>query len=190
MTLIIVTILILSYLLIATSNLTKVNKTAIAIFAAAAGWVLYICYGTDFVMSQHSAEYTDFLGGAVPTSTAVKHYIAQNIFLKYVGRGAEIVLFLLATMTIVEILNNNGCFDFLTELMKTRKSRKLLWMMTGITFVISANLDNITTTTMMLVVMHGLIPNRRHRMIYGCAIVLAANCGGALTVIAAPSGLL
>lgn len=190
MTLIIVTILILSYLLIATSNLTKVNKTAIAIFAAAAGWVLYICYGTDFVMSQHSAEYTDFLGGAVPTSTAVKHYIAQNIFLKYVGRGAEIVLFLLATMTIVEILNNNGCFDFLTELMKTRKSRKLLWMMTGITFVISANLDNITTTTMMLVVMHGLIPNRRHRMIYGCAIVLAANCGGALTVIGDPTGLL
>ncbi|RRD00892.1 SLC13 family permease [Prevotella sp. OH937_COT-195] len=190
MTLIIVTILILSYLLIATSNLTKVNKTAIAIFAAAVGWVLYICYGTDFVMSQHSAEYIDFLGGAIPTSTAVKHYIAQNIFLKYVGRGAEIVLFLLATMTIVEILNNNGCFDFLTELMKTRNSRKLLWMMTGITFVVSANLDNITTTTMMLVVMHGLIPNRRHRIIYGCAIVLAANCGGALTVIGDPTGLL
>ena len=67
MTLIIVTILILSYLLIATSNLTKVNKTAIAIFAAAAGWVLYICYGTDFVMSQHSAEYTDFLGTVLPS---------------------------------------------------------------------------------------------------------------------------
>lgn len=190
MTLIIVTILILSYLLIATSNLTKVNKTAIAIFAAAVGWVLYICYGTDFVMSQHPDEYTDFLGGAVPTSSAVKHYIAQNIFLKYVGKGAEIVLFLLATMTIVEILNNNGCFDFLTELMRTRKSKKLLWMMTGITFLVSANLDNITTTTMMLVVMHGLIPNRRYRIIYGCAIVLAANCGGALTVIGDPTGLL
>jgi Na+/H+ antiporter NhaD/arsenite permease-like protein len=107
-----------------------------------------------------------------------------------VGKGAEIVLFLLATMTIVEILNNNGCFDFLTELMRTRKSKKLLWMMTGITFLVSANLDNITTTTMMLVVMHGLIPNRRYRIIYGCAIVLAANCGGALTVIGDPTGLL
>ncbi|MGP1465788.1 MAG: SLC13 family permease [Prevotella koreensis] len=190
MTLIIAAILILSYLLIATANLTKVNKTAIAIFAAAVGWVLYICFGTDFVMIRHPSEYTDFLGGAVPTSSAVKHYIAQNIFLKYVGRGAEIVLFLLSTMTIVEILNNNGCFDFLTEMMRTRSSKKLLWMMTGITFLVSANLDNITTTTMMLVVMHGLIPNRRHRMIYGCAIVLAANCGGALTVIGDPTGLL
>lgn len=92
-------------------------------------------------------------------------------------------------MTIVEILNNNGCFDFLSELLRTRNSRKLLWMITIITFVISANLDNLTTTTMMLVIMHKLLPNRRQRMIYGSAIVLAANCGGALTVIGDPNGL-
>ena len=153
------------------------------------GWVLYICYGTDFVMSQHPSEYIDFLGGANPTSVAVKEYIAQNIYLKYVGRGAELVIFLLATMTIVEILNNNGCFDFFRELLKTRHSKKLLWMMTLITFVVSANMDNLTVTTMMLVLMHELIPNRRHRMVYGSAIVIAANCGGALTVIGDPVGL-
>ena len=190
MTLIIVTILILSYLLIATSNLTKVNKTAIAIFAAAVGWVLYICYGTDFVMSQHPDEYTDFLGGAVPTSSAVKHYIAQNIFLKYVGKGAEIVLFLLATMTIVEILHNNGCFDFLTPMVRTRKSKRLLWSVAAVTFIISANLDNLTTTTLMLVVVHNLLSQRRLRFIYGSAVVISANTGGALTVIGDPAGIL
>lgn len=63
-------------------------------------------------------------------------------------------------------------------------------MMAIITFVISANLDNLTTTTMMLVIMHKLLPNRRQRMIYGSAIVLAANCGGALTVIGDPNGLI
>jgi len=189
MALVIVAILFIGYVLIATGNITKVNKAAVAMFAGTVGWVLYISYGTDFVMGQHPREYVDFLVGATPTSTAVKHFVAQNIFLKYVGKGAEIVFFLLSTMTIVEILVNNGCFDFITECLRTRNSRKLLWIMAVITFLISANLDNLTTTTMMLVIMHGILPNRRQRMIYGCAIVLAANCGGALTVIGDPIGL-
>ena len=126
MTLVIVVILLIAYVLIATELLTKVNKAAVAVFAGTVGWILYICYGTDFVMSQHPNDYFDFLSGAVPTSSVVKEYIAQNVFLKYVGRGAEIVLFLLATMTIVEILHNNGCFDFVSQLLKTRRSRRLL----------------------------------------------------------------
>ena len=190
MALIIVSILIIGYMLIAMGHVTKMNKAAIAMFAGTVGWVLYICYGTDFVMSQHPREYSDFLSGAAATSANVKHFIAQNIFIKYVGKGAEIVLFLLSTMTIVEILDNNGCFDFLSEWMRTRSSRRLLWTMAGITFIISANLDNLTTTTMMLVIMHKLLPNRRQRMVFGSAIVLAANCGGALTVIGDPNGLL
>lgn len=189
MALIIVAIFVVGFLLIATENLTNVNKAAVAIFAGTLGWVLYICYGTDFVMSQHSADYTDFLSGAVPTSVAVKEYIASNIFLKYVGHAASVVLFLLATMTIVEILSNNGCFDFLKQLLRTRSSQKMLWMLAIITFIISANLDNLTTTVMMLTIMHEILPNRRHRMIFGSAIVLAANWGGTLTVIGDPSQL-
>lgn len=189
MTLIIVAILLLSYVLIATEKFTNVNKSAVAIFAGTVGWVLYICWGTDFVMHEHQGEYIDFLNGAVATSTAVKEYIAENIFLKYVGRAAEIVLFLLSTMTIVEILLNNGCFDFLTPWIRTRKSHKLLWMLTACTFLLSANLDNLTTTSIMLVVMHNLLPNRRYRLVYGSAVVIAANAGGALTVIGDPAGL-
>ena len=71
---IIIAILILGYLLIATSSLTKVNKAAIAVFTGTVGWVLYICYGTSFVMSQHPLEYTDFLQGMEPTSVTVKQY--------------------------------------------------------------------------------------------------------------------
>lgn len=189
MTLIIITILLLCYVLIATENVTNVNKAAAAIFAGAVGWVLYICYGTDYVMSQHPSEYIDFLNGASPTSRAVKEYIASNVFLTYVGRASEVVTFLLATMAIVEILNNNGCFDFITQLLKTRSSRKMLWMLTVVTFIISANLDNLTTTIMMLTMMHKVISNRRQRMLFGSAIVIAANMGGALTVIGDPTGL-
>lgn len=188
-TLIIVSILLLGYLLISTVNLTNINKAAVAMFMGTVGWVLYICYGTDFVMSQHPEEYHGFLAGAVSSSETVKLFISQNVFLKYVGKGAEIVLFLLATMTIVEILNNNGCFDFITEWLRTRNSRKLLWLITLITFLLSANLDNLTTATMMLVIMHNIVPSRRLRMSFGCAIVLAANCGGCFTVIGDPTGL-
>lgn len=189
MALIIVTILLFSYVILGTETITKVNKAAVAMFAGTIGWVLYICYGTDFVMNIHAKEYLSFLAGSEATSSNVKMFIADHIFLKYVGQGGSIVLFLLATMTIVEILNNNGCFDFVLQLLKTRSSKRFLWTISSVTFLISANLDNLTTTVMMLTMMHKLIPNRRHRLLYGSAIVLAANCGGALTVIGDPVGL-
>lgn len=190
MTLLIVLIFIVGYILLATTHLTKVNKAAIAMFMGTVGWVLYICYGTDFVMSQHPREYYDFLAGEAPDSATVKYFIYDDIFLKYVGKAAGIVMFLLATMTIIEILNNNGCFDFITEWIRTRNSRRLLWTITIATFIISANLDNLTTTTTMLVIMHGIVQNRRQRMLIGSAIVLAANAGGCMTVIGDPAGVM
>lgn len=189
MTLIIAAILVFAYLLISTEHITGVSRAAVAIFAGTLGWMLYIAYGSDFVLSQHHDEYLKFLDGAQSSSVLVKEYIAGNIFIKYVGRAAEVVLFLLATMSIVKILNNNGCFDFIAQLMKTRSSRRLLWTFAVVTFAISANLDNLTTTIMMLVVVHKVLPNRKQRMIFGSAVVLAANTGGALTVIGDPIGV-
>ena len=189
MALIIVTILLFSYVILGTETITKVNKAAVAMFAGTIGWVLYICYGTDFVMNIHAKEYLSFLAGSEATSSNVKMFIADHIFLKYVGQGGSIVLFLLATMTIVEILNNNGCFDFVLQLLKTRSSKRFLWTISSVTFLISANLDNLTTTVMMLTMMRQLVVTHRHRLIFGSAIVLAANCGGALTVIGDPTGL-
>ena len=190
MTLIIVTMLIVAYVLIATGHLTGVNKAAIAMFLGTVGWVVYVCWGSDFVMDQHPADYLEWLAGSEASSDAVKYFIYDNIFLKYVGRAAAIVMFLLATMSIVELLNNNGCFDFITEWIRTRNSKRLLWTITLATFILSANLDNLTTTTMMLVIMHNILQNSRQRMYVGSAIVLAANCGGCFTVIGDPIGLI
>ena len=190
MTIIIVIMLITGYLLISTGHLTGVNKAAIAMFIGTVGWVVYICWGADFVMSQHPHEYAEFLSGHQPSSDTVKYFIYDEVFLKYVGHAASIVMFLLATMTIVEILNNNGCFDFVVEWIRTRNSKRLLWTITLTTFILSANLDNLTTTTMMLVIMHNIVRSRRQRMLIGAAIVLAATCGGCFTVIGDPPGLL
>jgi Na+/H+ antiporter NhaD/arsenite permease-like protein len=190
MTLIIVTMLILAYVLIATGHLTGVNKAAIAMFLGTVGWVVYVCWGTDFITDQHPQDYQEWLGGIAPTSDTVKLYIYNNVFLNYVGRAAAIVMFLLATMSIVELLNNNGCFDFISEWIRTRNSKRLLWTITLATFILSANLDNLTTTTMMLVVMRNILQNSRQRMYVGSAILLAATCGGCFTVIGDPTGLI
>ena len=190
MSLIIVTMLIMAYVLIATGHLTGVNKAAIAMFLGTIGWIVYVCWGADFVMDQHPNEYLEWLAGSQATSESVKHFIEDHIFLKYVGEAAAIVMFLLATMSIVELLSNNGCFDFITEWIRTRNSKRLLWTITLATFILSANLDNLTTTTMMLVIMHNILQNSRQRMYVGSAIVLAANCGGCFTVIGDPIGLI
>ena len=182
--------LIFGYVLIATGHLTGVNKAAIAMFIGTVGWVIYICWGSDFVMAEHAGEYQEFLNGENPSSDAVKYFIRDDVFLYYVGRAASIVMFLLATMSIIEILNNNGCFDFVSKWIRTRNSKRLLWTITFATFIISANLDNLTTATMMLVIMHGIVQSRRQRMLIGSAIVVAANCGGCFTVIGDPTGLL
>lgn len=189
MTIIITSILIISLLFIATERQTNINKAAVAVFACTLGWILYISFGADFVESQHHTSYTEFLNGIKPNSEAVKLYIAKDIFLPYIGRAAEIVLFLLATVSIVEILNTNGCFDFLTLWIRTRNSKLLMWKLTTFAFVMSANLDNISTIVLMLTVTNSILPRTKDRMLYGSMVLIAVIFGGALTVIGDPTGL-
>lgn len=189
MSLVIIGIILFGFFLIITENYTNVNRAAVAIFMGTVGWILYISYGTDFVISQHLQSYKEYLSGAVHTSVTVKEFIAQNIFLHYLAKASEIALFLIATMTIVEILDNNGCFDFIENWIRTRNSRILLWKVGLVTFILSANLDNLTTTMMVLMLIHKLIPSRRYRLLYGSVVVIASNSGGALTVIGSPESL-
>ncbi|MBQ8097871.1 MAG: sodium:proton antiporter [Prevotella sp.] len=190
MTLIIVLMLVFSYMLIATGHLTGVNKAAIAMFLGTIGWVVFVIWGDDFVQARHAAEYAEFLAGEPSTSKTVKYFIYDELFLKYVGRAAAIVMFLLATMSIVEILNNNGCFDFINEWIRTRNPKRVLWTITLATFFLSATLDNLTITMLMLVIMHSIVKSRSQRMLIGSAIVLAACSGGCFTVIGDCTGLL
>lgn len=189
-TIIISSLMLVGYLLIATERLTGVNKSAVAMFLGTLGWILYVTFGNDFVMAQHHADYNSFLSGMTPNSETVKDYIAENVYIKYVGKAAEIVLYLIATTMMVELLHNNGCFDFVTQWMRMRNGKRLLWIISAFTLAVSANLDNLTTTMMMLAALHKILSNRRQRAVYGAAVVLSANIGGALTVIGDTNGLM
>lgn len=181
----IIAIFVIALLLIATEQVNSMNKAAVAMFAGTVCWLLYILWGADFVQAEHQNELMNFLKerGEQLNSINVKEYIAEHVFLKYTLDAAGIVLFLLATASIVEVLDNNGCFDFIHEGLYTKYPRRFLWGIGAVTFVISANLDNLTTVCLMLALMHTLVAEERLRWVFGAIIVLAANCGGAFTVI-------
>ena len=186
---VIIAIFVIGLLLIATENVNRINKAAVAMFMGVCCWLLYIVYGTEFVISEHPIDFLSYLSNNTLSNRSVKDFIANSVFLPYLANAAGIVLFLIGTMTIVEVLNNNGCFDFIQEWLRTRNPKRFLWTSAGITFLLSANLDNLTTACMMLAIMHTMIANERQRMLFGSVIVLAANCGGAFTVIGDVSGL-
>ena len=153
-------------------------------------WTLYMVAGKQYVEMMYAEEYADFLGGNVSNVTSLKNFIANYIFIGHVADICQIVLYLLATMSIVDLLNTNGCFDFISEWITTRNSKRLLWMVAFITYVLSANLDNLTTALMMFAIVRQLLPGSRFRMYYGAVIVIAANAGGCLTVIGDVSTLM
>ena len=190
MTILIVAILIIGYLLIATEHITNINKAAVAMFLGVTGWLLYMFAGHYYVELMYADEYRNFLDGALSTSVSIKNFIVQNIFIVHVVDICQIVLFLLATMSIVDLLNTNGCFDFLIEWMRTRNSRRLLWTTAAITCFLSANLDNLTTAVMMFTIIRQILPESKYRMYFSAVIVLAANAGGAMTVIGDVSTLM
>ena len=189
MSIVIALILIVSLFFIATEQWTNINKAAVAVFACTLGWILYISFGADFVGIRHLQDYETYLNGIQSNSVAVKEYIAKNVFLPYVAYAAEVVLFLLATMSIVNILHTNGCFDFLTLWIRTHNSRSLLWKLTAFSFLMSANLDNVSTIVLMLTVTNIILPRTRDRMLYGSMVLIAVIFGGAMTVIGDPTGL-
>ncbi|MDO4929832.1 MAG: sodium:proton antiporter NhaD [Bacteroidales bacterium] len=181
--LIIISIIVLGLVLIATESINRMNKAAVAMFMGVICWLLYIGYGTSFVVSEHQIDFLSYLSNHTVSASSVKAFIANSIFFQYIVNAAEVVLFLLGTMTIVEVLNNNGCFDFVQEWLRTRNPRRFLWTLASFTFILSANLDNLTTVCLMLGIMHVMISDDKQRMIFGSVIVVAANCGGAFTVI-------
>lgn len=182
-TIIIITVLAIGLVLIATESINKMNKAAVAMFIGVICWLIYLSYGTSFVVSQHPIDFLSFLSDYGVHAESVRRFVSEHIFLRYVADVAGIVLFLLATMTIVEVLNNNGCFDFLTDWLRTRSPRRYLYIVAILTFIVSANLDNLTTVCLMLAILHRMVADDRQRMILGSVIVVAANCGGCFTVI-------
>ena len=131
----------------------------------------------------HPDEWAAFLTGNTSSPSAVKEFVSTHILGGYITEACSVILFLIATNTIVEVLNNNGVFDPIAEWIRTRDSKKFLWILTGLTFLISANIDNLTTVVLMLTIMNQIVRSHAQKVVYACAIMMSANLGGSVTVI-------
>ena len=168
LTLFIVVVFCVGYLCIALESLTKVNKAAIALLMCVLCWTL--------LMLSPGSYYPDV------ATDGVLHHVAEVIE-HHLGDAASTLFFLMGAMTIVEIVDINGGFNFVRETMKTRSKRKLLWRVAFMTFFLSAILDNLTTSIVMVMVLRKLVQSREERLIYAALIVISANSGGAFSPI-------
>ena len=178
----IVTLFILGYLCIALESVLKINKAAPALLMCVGCWVLYMLDAGSFVKLFHLEEWNHFLAETINKEGALHGFVSE-ILLKHMGDTCEILFFLMGAMTIVEIVDANGGFNFVRDSLQTTSKRKLLWRITFMTFLLSALLDNLTTSIVMVMVLRKLVSNKADRMLYASMIIIAANSGGAFSPI-------
>lgn len=184
MTIVILCVILLGFFIIATESIHHINKAAVAMFTGVLCWLLYIGYGTDYVTNEHGLDFSMFLSENQDSDLHLaKSFIAQNVFVRYINEAAQVVFYLLSTMTIIEVLSNNGCFDFLKDWLRIRSAKKFFWLLCLATFLLSLILDNLTTVCLMLGIVRVLVKEERLRWMFGGAVVITANVAGAITVI-------
>ncbi len=154
----IVTIFVISYAAIALEHPIKVNKSASALLGAGLLWTVYAVLSGDY----------DLIGKQLDES---------------VSSTAQIVFFLIGAMTIVEVIDAHNGFEVITSLISTRKQVTLMWLVGFVTFFLSAILDNLTTTIVMISLTRKLLGNQSDRLFFAAMIVIAANAGGAWSAI-------
>jgi Na+/H+ antiporter NhaD/arsenite permease-like protein len=155
---IIIILFIAGYLAIATEHTIRINKAASALLTGVACWTLYA-----FTQSDHHV---------------VTHQLAEHV-----GEISGILFFLMGAMTIVELIDAHDGFEIITDKITTRNKRKLLWLISILSFFLSAVLDNLTTTIVMVSLLRKLLPPGHTRLLYASIVVIAANAGGAWSPI-------
>ncbi|MBS0629884.1 MAG: sodium:proton antiporter NhaD [Verrucomicrobia bacterium] len=155
----ILTVFGLGYLAIIFEHIIKINKTAIALLIAVLCWIIYFA-----------------------TTLAP---IDQDLVTlgKHVSDVSQIIFFLIGAMTIVELIDSHKGFTVITNLIRTNSKRKMIVLISILTFFLSAVLDNLTTTILMISLLRKIVPIHKERFLLSCLVVVAANAGGAWTPI-------
>ena len=166
LTIAIVVAFVIGYFFIAIESVTKVNKAAIALLMFVVCWTLFMI------------DPAQYLATAIGDAKAL---IVSEEIEHHLGSTATTLFFLMGAMTIVELVDQNGGFNFVRDTLQTRSKKKLLWRIAFMTFVLSAILDNLTTSIVMIMILRKLVSDKKDRLIY--AALIAANSGGAFSPI-------
>ena len=158
MLILLASIFILGYVLITVEHSIKINKTATALITGVVCWAAYALLATD----------------PEPIGEQLGHHLTDS---------AEILFFLMGAMAVVELIDVHDGFTLITDRIASRNMRTLLWIISLLTFFLSALLDNLTTSIVMITVIRKLIRDAEDRRIMAGMIILAANSGGAWSPI-------
>ena len=168
LTIAIVTVFICGYFFIAIESVTKINKAAIALLMFVFCWTLFMI---------NPGSYIPILEGT-PVAIAV-----SDVMERHLGSTSTTLFFLMGAMTIVEVVDQNGGFNFVKDTLRTKSKRALMWRIAFLTFFFSAILDNLTTSIVMIMILRKLVADHKERILYAALVVIAANSGGAFSPI-------
>ncbi len=177
---IIILIFVIGYLSITLEHPLKLDKTVPALIMAALIWaVLAVGFHSGWfsVIDTHENVFSFLTGGE-----AAEHGF-ENTLLHHLGKTAEILIFLIGAMTIVEIIDLHRGFEILKGAVKTKSKKRLLWIIGILAFILSAIIDNLTATIVLVTLLRKLINNKDERLWYAAMVVVAANAGGAWSPI-------
>lgn len=189
-----VIVFVLGYIAIALEHPLKIDKAASALLIGTLTWTIYILGIPDilelgFSNGWHhfleSSAMQDFLVSKPDASNLDKmlYFIGHHETYHYLAHTSTILFFLLGAMTIVEIVDQHQGFKIITDKIKTTNRIKLLWILSILAFFMSAVLDNLTTSIVMVALMRKLVANKKERWFMVSMIVLSANAGGAWSPI-------
>jgi len=167
-TLAIILAFVLGYMAIALESFTRVNKAAIALLMFVVCWTIFAIAPEEYITGVAPGEMMSRI---------------NDIISHHLGDTATTIFFLMGAMTIVEVVDQNGGFNFVRDLLRTTSKRTLMWRIAFLAFALSAILDNLTTSIVMVMLLRKLVRDPKDRMIYASLIVISANAGGAFSPI-------
>ena len=181
-------VFILGYITIALEQKIEINKAGIALFIGMLLWIVYIYLAPSIVLTVSTQSFADYLFhnetlNQLPFKDQVRSFVVNHQLLEAMGDISETLLFLTGAMTVVEVIDVHGGFNFITNWIETRNRKKLLWMVAIVTFFLSSALDNLTTTIVMVMLIRKIVEETKERWLFCGMIVLAANSGGAWSPI-------
>jgi Na+/H+ antiporter NhaD/arsenite permease-like protein len=156
---------VVGYILIVLEHPIRLDKSVPALLMGALTWALISVGNLEVLDHLHQTASLD------------------EVLLHHLGKTAEILFFLIGAMTIVELIDLHKGFAVITKMVKTQNKVKLLWITSIIAFFLSAILDNLTTTIVMVSLLRKLVPSKVDRLFYISMIIIAANAGGAWSPI-------
>ena len=183
-----VIIFLVGYLLIALEHPLKINKAGTALLTGTILWVMYTLGSSQFIPNASAEEFKLFLDAFpymrdLPYAEQCIRFVVDHQVLESIGEIAETLIFLIGAMITVELIDSHGGFLFITNRITTNNKRKLLYAIATITFFMSAVLDNLTTSIVMIMLIRKLIGDYKERWVFGSIIIIAANGGGAWSPI-------